>query len=206
MSLLSETERQFESYGAKTRSALIGGAALAVLAAGWLFWLEPLTEEIEAAQSRAARLQSRIAAVNLRALNRELARVKKQNLELRETLQKADAARRFLQSRASRLDFIWFDQKRFLDMLDKVLRRSVTLGLRIDLFESRPAAEAISPLIEKRAHVHIEGAGDYGQILRLLRYIESFRALLKTDSVRIGLDEQGETHFRIDFDSYGAKP
>ncbi|WP_300364882.1 hypothetical protein [Hydrogenimonas sp.] len=205
MSLLRDTENQFESFSPIKRLAVTVGAAVMIVAMGWYLWIDPLNEEIEASSIRCDQIQQQIARVNLRRISTKLEQVKRERLKLQEDLREAEAAKRYLQSRARQLDFIWFEQKSFLDMLDRVLKRSVDLGLRIDLIESVEINGEVMPLIEKKKAVHIEGEGRFADIVKLIQFIESFNALLKVEHMKIWLAETGETLFRIDLLSYGAK-
>ncbi|WP_201352409.1 type II secretion system protein GspM [Hydrogenimonas urashimensis] len=203
--MLRETESQLEAFPPAKRMALTAGTALMIVALGWYGWIEPLGEQIDAARMECRQLEQKIAAVDLRRIERKLEEVKKRRMELEEKVQETAAAKRYLQSRAKRLDFIWFEQKSFLEMLDRVLKRSVELGLRIDLIESSDDKGGVSPMIERRKRVRIDGAGDFPDIVRLIHYIESFNALLKVEGVKIGLDKKNETLFHLDLVSYGAK-
>jgi len=205
MKLLHDTEAQFESFSPAKRMVITAGTALMVVALGWYGWIEPMQQQIEAEKTECEQLEQKIASVDLRRVSRKLEQVKRERLKLQESLQEMEAAKRYLQSRAKRLDFIWFEQKSFLEMLDRVLKRSVELGLRIDLIESQDESGEVSPMIEKRKAVRVEGAGRFADIVKLIHYIESFNALLKVERVKISLSEEGETVFHLDLLSYGAK-
>lgn len=205
MNLLHDTEKQLESFSAAKRLVVVMGAAIMIVAIGWYMWIAPLNEEIEISSIRCDQLQQQIARVDLRRISSKLEQVKRERLKLQEELIDADAAKRYLQSRAKSLHFIWFEQKSFLEMLDRVLKRSVDLGLRIDLIESVDDNEEVSPLIEKKKSVHIEGEGQFPDIVKLVQYIESFNALLKVENIKVWLNEKGETLFSIELFSYGAK-
>ncbi|WP_456452895.1 type II secretion system protein GspM [Hydrogenimonas sp.] len=205
MSLLRDTEAQFENFSPAKRWLVTLGAAAMIAALGYYLWIEPMEREIETQQGQIAQLQRQIAQVNLRRITDKLAQVKRQRLGLQEELERADAARRYLQSRARALDFIWFEQKSFLEMLDRVLRRSVELGIRLDLLETFDIEGEVTPLIEKKRRVLLEGAGRFADIVRLVHYIESFNALLKVVRFEVFLDDEGQTRFRTEMISYGAK-
>ena len=205
MSLLRDTETRFESYGPARRWGLTLGAAAMIVLLGYYLWIEPMEREIETEQGQIARLQRQIAQVRLRQINAMLAKTKKERMVLQERLDRADAAKRYLQSVAHRYDFIWFDQKSFLEMLDRVLKRSVDLGVRLDVVETFDENGSVSPLIEKKKRVVMEGGGAFGDIVRLVHYIESFNALLKVTLLRVEADEKGGTLFHLELLSYGAK-
>jgi Tfp pilus assembly protein PilO len=205
MSLLQDTENQFAAFSPARRLIVTAGTALMILALGWYGWIDPLRQQIEAEKMECERLEQKIASVDLRRIGLMLEKVKRRRLQLQEELEKMEAAKRYLQSRAKQLDFIWFEQKSFLEMLDRVLKRSVELGLRIDLIESSDEKGEISPMIVKRKAVRIEGAGRFADIVKLIHYIESFNALLKVEGLKISLSEEGETLFHLDLLSYGAK-
>ena len=206
MSWIEETERQLASFGPVKRLLVTAGTALAILAMGWFFWLEPVKEETESLRMQAERLRQRIARIDLRRAATRVERTRRERLALEEELMRADAAKRFLQSRIRALEFVWFDPESSLRMLDRMLKRSVELGVRIDSVESLETHEEVTPLIEKSEEIRVEGAGRFADILRLVQYIESFQALLKTRSLKIWLDEEtGDLRFALLFDGYGEK-
>ncbi len=205
MRLLRETETQFEAFSPAKRLIITVGTALMILLLGWFGWIEPMEQEIDAKRMECEQLEQKIDAVDLRRVNVKLQQVKRERLALEESLREMEAAKRYLQSRAKKLDFIWFEQKSFLEMLDRVLKKSVDLGIRIDLIESRDEEGDVSPMIRKEKSVHIDGAGRFADIAKLIHYIESFHALLKVESLKIALNDEGETLFHLDMVSYGAK-
>ena len=206
MNWIEETERQLEAFGPFKRTLVTAGTALAVLAAGWFLWLEPLNDETQVLRTQAERLAQRIARIDLRRVTARLDQTRRERLRLEEELARADAAKRYLQSRIHALEFVWFEPENSLWMLDRILKRSVELGVRIDSVENVETHEDVTPLIEKSREIRVEGAGRFADILRLVRYIESFRALVKTRSLRIWLDEEEkEVRFALLFDGYGAK-
>ncbi len=206
MSWIEETERQLEAFGPLKRTLVTAGTALAVLATGWFLWLEPLDEETQSLQMQAEQLAQRIARIDLRGITARLDRTRHERLLLEEDLAKADAAKRYLQSRIHALEFVWFDPESSLRMLNRILKRSVELGVRIDSIENVENHKEVTPLIEKNEEIRVEGAGRFADILRLVQYIESFQALLKTRNLHIWLDEEeGEVRFAVLFDGYGEK-
>jgi Tfp pilus assembly protein PilO len=205
MNLWQDTEAQLESFSPFRRLLLIVGTALAVVVLGYFLWIVPMQDEIGIRQEEVARLQRQLANVDLRKITGKLERVKKERLKLQEALERADAAKRYLQSRARALDILWFEQKDFLEMLDRTLKRSVELGLRLDRIETFDEEGQVTPLIEREKRVLIEGAGRFADIVRLVQFIESFNALLKVERFDVFLDEEGETRFRTEMISYGAK-
>ena len=205
MKLLEDTEAQFEAFSPAKRIIITVGTALMVVMLGWYVWIEPLQQQVDAERMECQQLAQKIASIDLHRIAQKLQEVKNERLKLLESIEEMRAAKRYLQSRAKALDFIWFEQKSFLEMLDRVLKRSVELGLRIDLIESWDESGEVSPMIERKKTVHVEGAGEFAQIVKLVHYIESFNALLKVEHLEIGLDEKGETLFHLDLLNYGGK-
>jgi len=204
MSVLMETEAQLSAMPPAQKWGVIFLIVLLIAGGGWYFWVADLYDEIEQADSAITSLQSKIRRNNVRLYNHKIAAMKKKNLLLKSDIEAYRSARRFLQSRAERYDFLWFKEKNFVRMLERTLARSTALGLRIDRVESIEESGKLTPLIARRDRLRIEGAGRFKEIERLARYIESFEALLKIDHLHVWYDEEKqETRFSLELQTYG---
>ncbi|WP_457595933.1 type II secretion system protein GspM [Hydrogenimonas sp.] len=206
MNLWEETEARFGEYSPAARWGIVVGAFLLIVGIGYFFWVEPMERELEARQATVSRLKSQVARTDPRRYAARIRKAERERLAIEEALERVEAAHRYLQSRMRALGFAWFDQKSFLVMLERFLKRSVELGVRIDRIETEATEGSVTPLIEKKCRVAIEGAGRFPDIVRLVDYLESFEALQKVTAFRVWLDEEGHTRFAATLLVYGAKP
>jgi len=90
-------------------------------------------------------------------------------------------------------------------ILKSILKYSVKLGIRIDKIESIHLQNRdIGQYIKVGKVIKIEGVGNYGDIIKMLYYIDSFKALLNITDIKIWLDK-GELKFTIIIVQYGIE-
>ncbi len=203
--ILQDTDAQLAAMPPWQRWAVIIGTALLIGVAGWYFWIDDLIGEIDTTQSRIARLERKIANNRIPALKRAIGKIEKENGRLKDRIERYRAMERLLQSRAEKLDIFLFDPARYMEIFEKILKRSVDLGIRIDDAYSQEGSGEISPLIDRWQRLIFEGSGSFPAVTRLSRYIESFKALAKITHYRYWYDEKAkEPRFEITIIFYGA--
>jgi hypothetical protein len=204
MNIFDTIESHLESMGRWQRV----GLALLGVGIAWgifqLLWISPLSEKKKEKEREIERIDRELSKIDLTKLRKTIEKVRLERLSLVDRLEKEKALKRSLEARTRALSFIWFDQGRFLSMLDKILQRSVILGIRLDLIESVNAQGNVTPLIEKKKVVTLQGAGDFASIVKLVHYIESFEALIKVERFDVELNEEGALHFEASFIHYGV--
>jgi Tfp pilus assembly protein PilO len=205
VSLLSDTEAQLEALSAPKRWAVIAGTAMMILALGWYGWIEDLQMQADGMETKAEQLQQKVLRNDLRLYAAKIKKVQRTRLALAEKLQRKEAAKRYLQSRFESIGFIWFNQRGFAQLLDRILKKSVELGVRIDLVEVKDAGRPLTPLIETKKRLDIEGGGRFADIVKLATYIESLEAMLKIDDLGFELDKGGKSLFHMTVLTYGGK-
>ncbi len=205
MTLLNETEEQLAGFSPAKRLLVTLFAVSMIVLGGWYGWIEDTEREIEETSARNAELQRQIGRTDLRILSKKIEQVRHKRLALLEKIQSNSAAEKYLRTQLEEIGKVRFDQKRTADLLDAVLKKSADFGLRVDKIESIDDIKEITPLLERKKILNIEGVGSFGKIVRLTHYIESLDMLAKIDMLDISLDEKGSTVFRIKVFAYGEK-
>ncbi|WP_456403078.1 hypothetical protein [Hydrogenimonas sp.] len=205
MSLLRETEEQLASFGPLKRGVVTAAALSMIVAGGWYGWIEETQMQIEQVAARTAQLERQIGQADLRKLTKRIENIRRKRLEATEKLHENERAVRYLRTKMERIEKIGFDQEREAELLDAILKRSVDLGLRIDRVESVNDPADVTPLLERRKRLRIEGEGSFARIVKLTHYIESLNMLAKIGSLGLSLDKNGATLFTIDLLAYGVK-
>ncbi len=205
MRFLEDTEQQLAAMGRTKRLALTFAAAAMIAAGVWFGWIEDLEADIENATAKNAQILKQTGLIDLKRLSKKIEEVRRKRMEAAETLQRSRAEVRYLRTKMDRLQKLKFDQSVMADLLDGMLKRSVQLGLRIDSIESVDDPLDLTPLLQRKKRIAVEGAGAFAKIVSLTHYIESRPMLAKIDSLDISLDKKGSTAFRIDISTYGAK-
>ncbi len=205
MTLLEDTERQLADMGRAKRLALTFTAAAMAAAGVWFGWVEDLEAGIDSTRAKNGQIVKQIAMVDLKKLSNRIEELRRKRMEAAETLQRRRAQLLYLRTEMDRVEKLKFDQGVMADLLDAILKRSVRLGLRIDSIESVEDPLDLTPLLQRKRRVSVEGAGAFAKIVSLSHYIESRPMLAKIDSLDISLDKKGSTTFRIDISTYGVK-
>ena len=203
--ILRETETQLASMSAWRRWMVVAAAILMIATAGWYLWIDELIEKIDATRNRIETLEKKISANRMLALERIVAKLEKENRKLHSEIEKKKRMERWLQARARRLDIFLFDPERYMEIFEKILKRSVDLDIRIDSAYIQEGRGEISPLIDRWQRLIFEGSGSFAAVTRLTRYIESFKALQKITHYRYWYDKKREEpQFEMTILFYGA--
>ena len=205
MSIWQQTEEQLASFSPLKRWGVTILAAVMTVAGVWFFWVEDVEAQIESAEARRTQLARQMRQVDIRRVSKKIERIKKERLASEEKLLKSRAAFGFLRTKLERVHKVRFDQKRLADLLDAILKRSVDLGIRVKSIQSAPKSGDLTPFLEAKREVRVEGGGDFADIVKLTYFIESLDMLAKLESVKISLDEDGRTVFDIYIETYGMK-
>ncbi|BBG64916.1 hypothetical protein NNO_0214 [Hydrogenimonas sp.] len=205
MRLLEDTQQQLDAMGPLKRALLTISASGMIAAGVWFGFIEDLEADIERRASQNIQLQRQIEISDPARVSVKIAKLRRERLAAAEELEKSLAARRYLKTRMERLQKLKFDHERMADLLDGVLKRSVELGLRLDMIESVDSRMDVTPLLERKKRIEVEGAGAFGNIVKLTHYIESLPILARIDSLAVFLDDRGKTAFKIAISTYGVK-
>ena len=205
--MLQDTDARLAQMTPPQRWGVIVLAAVAILFLGWQLWLGDTMAANERHRMRIDELTHKIADNKISLLSKRIEKLKKENMMFAESIERHRAMARYLQAKATEMSFFLFDRRRFMEMFEKILRRSVELGIRIDAVETRDEKGDISTLIEKKKRLTITGAGPFAAVTKLTWFIESFGALMKITRYRYWYDsEAGEPKFLVELIYYGAKP
>jgi len=205
MSLLRETEEQLASFGPLKRGVVTLAALAMVVAGGWYGWIEETRTRIDEVSARTAGLERQIGQIDLRRLAQRVEHMRQKRLETVEELHESERAVGFLRTKMGGIRKFGFDQEMEAELLDAILKRSVELGLRIERIESVNDPADLTPLLERKKRLRIEGEGAFAPIVKLVYHIESLNMLAKIGSLGLRLDRNGATLFTIDLLAYGVK-
>ena len=126
-------------------------------------------------------------------------------LKEQENIQKQKESINLLISKLYGLDFIFFNDKKWIDTLDTLLNKSLIYDIKINSIENdNNTTISKESLIRKKKYISITGAGEYKNIVKYIHYIESMPILLHFNEVNFKLDNNASIDFDIKFDVYGA--
>jgi hypothetical protein len=111
---------------------------------------------------------------------------------------------RALRTKLERMDYLSSNAKGLADILERILKESVVLGINIDKITLDKTQSQYAPQIQKRGDVVIEGKAAFRSVLKLLRFIESQEALIAISNVNFVLGEKtASPDFSITITGYG---
>ena len=201
---LAQLESQLEDLGAAKRYVMYLLLLFLGVYFSWMLSGEDLALEIEAAQEKKASLEQKLSQNSIPSLKKAIERKEFQNLTLEDELLNLHFAEQFLQTKLQSQDFIFFDQEGYADILDRILRHSVVLNLRIDIIQSMQGEEDYSEQIREMRKVTIKGEGEFREILKLLQYIESLNTLLYLQNLKVEVNSENATAFSFELSNYGV--
>jgi len=202
---LEQWENELVSYPIWMRISIIVSISMIILWVGWAFWISPLIDDIAIASDKKNKLERDISRINPKIFKDSIAILKHKKMSIKKSIENSKFRLNRLESESYKYKFLWFDENRFLMILKSILKYSVKLGIRIDKIESIHLQNRdIGQYIKVGKVIKIEGVGNYGDIIKMLYYIDSFKALLNITDIKIWLDK-GELKFTIIIVQYGIE-
>jgi len=203
---LQEIDLQFEAMPPKNRMMVYASIIIGLIGFTYYFFGVSLQEEVMLQEEKAIRLEQKLAANKVSLFEQKIAKEKKRLLSLAEEKQSAEFAAKALRTRLERMDYLSSDAKGMADILERILKESVVLGINIDNITLDNTQSDYAPQIQKRGTVLIEGKAAFYSVLKLLRFIESQEALIEISNADFNLDEKRSLpDFSILITGYGIK-
>lgn len=175
------------------------------IAIGFLLnqFVTPMLERQTELQENVDRLQLEISRNLTSKLKKQLASKTKELLKSKEEfeIQKNDID--FVMSNIYKIKYAFFNDMRWANTLDNMLRYSVQKNLKIESLKSKDVVDDLKNIIKEKKNIQITGTGKYANILEFIQYIENFDTLLKFNKVDIKLVKDGVT-FDFDISAYGV--
>ena len=199
--------KKFDSYLNKLPKSQIIMLYLIVLFGGLslVYNLVPdMVSENDLLQDEVATLQRNIQRSSTLRLKRALENNKKILLQKKEVYRKLKAQSSLVLSELYSLKFAFFDEKEWVNALDKILKKSVVYNIEIKYVKNNSIdkpSQSFS-LIKKKKNISIEAVGSFTNMVRYINYIESLPALLKFDTIKFDA-QKGKVKALMIFDTYG---
>ncbi|GEM_PF-1678405 len=201
---IRESEEKFSSMPMAMRWTLILGAAVVMAMLIWMVWVDPVLKEKEETEQSIQSVYSKIKRLRPSLLTDKILQTRQKKLEMKERIDLIRAQTLYLKSRLSAIDDVRFTQRKFADMLEKILKKSVALGIRIDKIEVESDEPfSVAPLLARIKVLHAEGAGTFASIVTLSWFIESLNPLYAVKNLKIWFDPKKKTLFSMDINIYG---
>ncbi len=201
---LAELETQLAQMGRAKRVAVHLIVLCATVYMSWVLYGEALSEEIVSKQEQIESLEMKLLKNSNRSLESAILKAKKESLVLEDGINHLHFQKQFLQTKLQSINFIYYNERGSIEILDDILKFSVEGGIALEqikstLLESKPQVH-----LQPKSRLVVSGTGDFAAITGLHHYIDSLNALLVTESLHVSIDEMNATRFELILLHYGV--
>ncbi len=175
------------------------------IAVGFLLnhFVPPMLERQSELRDSVEMMQMKISKNSVKSLKKQLEKKNQELLTLKEDLVVKKGEVDFIMSQIYKIRYAFFDDMRWANTLDDILKFSVERNLKIYSLRSVDAKEDISSMIKPKESIEIDGIGRFADIVSLIQYIENFDTLLEFNSIEMNLVEDG-VEFSYELSAYGV--
>jgi len=152
-----------------------------IIAVGFLLnqFAVPMLERQSDLQDSVDTLQLNLSKDNTNRLKRELSKKSKELLKEKEELSVQKEEIDYIMSNVYKIRYAFFNDLRWANTLDDVLRFSVEKNLKISSLKSSDVKDVSTNFFKQKKSIKIDGSGRYADILTLIQYMENFDTLLE---------------------------
>ena len=176
------------------------------IAVGFLLnhFVSPMLERQSELRDSVEMMQMKISKNSVKSLKKQLEKKNQELLTLKEDLVVKKGEVDFIMSQIYKIRYAFFDDMRWANTLDDILKFSVERNLKIYSLRSVDAKGDISSMmIKPKESIEIDGIGRFADIVSLVQYIENFDTLLEFNSIEMNLVEDG-VEFSYELNAYGV--
>ncbi len=165
-------------------------------------FVPPMLEQRSESKQSIYSMQLSLSKNSVKKLERELAKKQEELMTKKENLSKEKASINYSISNLYKIKHAFFNDKRWVNTLDDILRFSVKNNLKIDSLKSSDAVDNLANILKHKKNIELSGVGSYVDIVSLIQYIENFETLLSFNSIEMTLAKEG-VEFSFDLNAYG---
>lgn len=167
-------------------------------------FVTPMLEHQTKLQDNVDRLQLEISRNLTSKLKKQLSNKTKELLKAKEEFEVQKEEINFVMSNIYHIKYASFNDIRWANTLDDMLRYSVQKNLKVKSLKSIDVVDDSKNIVKKRKNINITGIGKYANILEFMQYIENFDTLLEFNKVDIKLVNEG-VEFSFELSAYGVR-
>jgi Tfp pilus assembly protein PilO len=198
-------ESQLSEMPSFKRLGIYAVILIALVFMSWNIFGEEMYNEIESKHESIASLERKLQKNSTRSLQNAIKKARKESLALEDDLTNLHFKDQFLRTKLESVNFILYDQKGSAQILDDILKQSLTQGITIDLIESLLVNMPYHDHLIEKTQINVKGDGSFKSIMGLLQYIDSLNVLMRTKMLTITINENNDTYFDLNISHYGAE-
>ncbi len=205
------TIEKFENYLKKIKPAqkifIYFLPSLLAAAIIYLNILPSIEEELDIKEQRFEQLKKDIKRKSPSILKKKIKKSQEQLLSLKSEVEEKKDDLNYLYAKLTNLEISEFDETRWTLTLDKILKKSLSLNIKIDHIKNSDSKEKKSDeSILPKKYVEISGSGKYENALKYLSFIENTQFLIDIKNIRFEkVIDEDKINFTINFTIYGIK-
>jgi len=176
-----------------------------IIAVGFLLnqFIPPMLERQSELRDSVETIQLNLSRNTTSKLKKQLFTKKKELLSSKEKLEVQKDEVNYVMSNVYKIKYAFFNDMRWANTLDDMLRFSVQKNLKINSLKSNDMKDETTNIFKLKKSITIDGVGRYADILSLIQYIENFKTLLEFNKIDMNLAKDG-VEFSLDISAYGV--
>lgn len=187
---LTTLDEQLEAYEPAVRWSIYSIIALSLLLMSWMFFTSDMMDELSALEDKNSALEMKIAQSSPEAYKIKIANVKKSLLQEQSKIADLENKKQVILFQMSQSQGLLFDNRQYAKILDNLLARSVSLGLKIELMQSEDTDKVFYGKVKQYKTLTIKGSGSFLSIAAFITFIEEQKSLVEVQNVTIRSDDE----------------
>jgi len=148
-------------------------------------------------------LQLNLSKNLTKRLKKQLSKKTKELMLAKEKLDIQKDEVNFIMSNVYKIRYAFFDDKRWANTLDDILKYSVKRNLKVESLKSIDAKDESKNILKLKKNIKLNGIGRYADIVSLIQYIQNFDTLLEFNKIDISLTKK-DVEFSFDINVFGV--
>ncbi len=187
---LTSLDEQLEAYEPATRWSMYIILAASLLLMSWMFFTADMMDELTALEDENSALEIKIDQSSPEAYQSKIAHVKKLLLQKEGEITDLENEKQIVLFQMSQSQGLLFDNRQYAKILDLLLARSVSLGLKIESMQSEDTDTVFYGKVKQYKTLTIKGSGNFRSIAAFFAFIEEQKSLVEVENVTIHSDEE----------------
>ncbi len=187
---LDTIDEQLLAYGPAQRWLIYIGSAAGILLMGWMFYLSDALAELSGLEEQNRALVQQIGENSPEVYRSKISQTAEAIAREKSRAAALEHEKQALLAEMSASSGLVFNNRTYAQMLERLLERSVWLGLKIEQMESEETAKPFFGKITQHKKLTVTGTGNYPAIADFLAFVEEQNTLVQIDTVQIRSDEE----------------
>ena len=176
-----------------------------VIVVGFLLnqFVPPMLEEQRELRDSVETMQLQLSKNRTSRLKKQLAKKNRELMKTKEELNTQKSEVDYVMSNVYKIRYAFFNDMRWANTLDDILKFSVQKDLKISSLKSINVQDGSKNIFKLRKNIELKGVGNYADIFYLIQYIENFETLLEFNKIDMTLVDDG-VEFSLEISAYGV--